>query len=204
LVDCGLGIADLKLFLLENKIDNTKIFITHAHFDHVGGVNQFLPKDLIITEKVFLNLHKRKFWGLEYLSSDQIDSNHVSRLGFDLERFCQEFEIQVPNAELCRYNKINLGNRCFEIINLPGHTDDSTVLYDRNNKVLFSGDALYDGDIYCNLPNSNKVSFIQSLEKIRNLEVDIFFPGHNDPPILNKQDFQGCVNSWISKLRAEI
>ena len=50
---------------------------------------------------------------------------------------------------------IDLGDRVFEVVHLPGHTPGSAGLIDRDSGVLFTGDVLYDGDLLDELPESN-------------------------------------------------
>lgn len=40
---------------------------------------------------------------------------------------------------------INLGNRLVDVIPTPGHEDSHIALYDRNTKILLTGDTLYPG-----------------------------------------------------------
>lgn len=43
---------------------------------------------------------------------------------------------------------VNLGDRVLDAIPIPGHSDASIALYDRNTAILFSGDTLYPGRLY--------------------------------------------------------
>jgi len=43
---------------------------------------------------------------------------------------------------------VDLGNRVIDAIPIPGHSDASIALYDRNTAILFTGDTLYPGRLY--------------------------------------------------------
>jgi glyoxylase-like metal-dependent hydrolase (beta-lactamase superfamily II) len=43
---------------------------------------------------------------------------------------------------------VDLGGRVLDAIPIPGHSDASIALYDRNTAILFSGDTLYPGRLY--------------------------------------------------------
>ena len=43
---------------------------------------------------------------------------------------------------------VDLGNRIIDLIPIPGHSDVSVALYDRNTAVLLAGDSLYPGRLY--------------------------------------------------------
>jgi hydroxyacylglutathione hydrolase len=43
---------------------------------------------------------------------------------------------------------VDLGGRVIDAVPIPGHSDASIALYDRNTAILFSGDTLYPGRLY--------------------------------------------------------
>ncbi len=43
---------------------------------------------------------------------------------------------------------VDLGGRVIDLIPIPGHSDVSVALYDRNTAILFPGDSLYPGRLY--------------------------------------------------------
>jgi len=71
----------------------------------------------------------------------------------------------------------------WEVIEAPGHTDDSTCLYHRDSATLLSGDAVVtlDGRAWFN-PEWVDTSLAEaSEEKLRSLEVRHLLPGHGHP-----------------------
>lgn len=71
---------------------------------------------------------------------------------------------------------LRLGDRDFEVIHTPGHSNDSICLYCASDKVLFSGDT----PLRIRTPGGSYSSeFIKSLEKIASREIDIIFSGHD-------------------------
>jgi len=70
---------------------------------------------------------------------------------------------------------LHCGDEFFEVIFTPGHSQDSICLYNRNSRVLFSGDTLVQvksvGGSYTN-------DYLAALEKLANLEIDLIYPGH--------------------------
>ena len=61
---------------------------------------------------------------------------------------------------------IDLGNRPIEVIHIPGHTAGSIALLDINNRVLFAGDTVQNGEIYMFGERRNMDDYIASLEKL--------------------------------------
>ena len=50
---------------------------------------------------------------------------------------------------------VDIGNRHFEVLHLPGHSPGSIGLWEEASGTLFSGDAVYDGPLLDELPTSN-------------------------------------------------
>jgi glyoxylase-like metal-dependent hydrolase (beta-lactamase superfamily II) len=73
---------------------------------------------------------------------------------------------------------IRLGDRNFEVIHTPGHSDDSICLYCADDGVLFSGDTPLK---IRTREDGYSAVFEQSLEKIAHLEVAVIYSGHDDP-----------------------
>lgn len=77
---------------------------------------------------------------------------------------------------------ISLGDRQLTVMHMPGHSRGSICLHDRDRKLLFSGDVVYDGSMIDWLPYSNISEYVQSCERLKALvdrgSVDRVMPGH--------------------------
>lgn len=73
---------------------------------------------------------------------------------------------------------LNLGDRPLKILDLPGHTPGSIAVLDINNRVLYSGDAIQDGNIFMFGPFRNMEKYIGSLEKLDTDAFDAIYPSH--------------------------
>jgi glyoxylase-like metal-dependent hydrolase (beta-lactamase superfamily II) len=76
---------------------------------------------------------------------------------------------------------LDLGDRKLEVIEVPGHTPGSIVLLDKENKLLFSGDALGAGHTWLQLPGCLPLTlYLQSLYKLRERigEFEKIYNGH--------------------------
>lgn len=80
---------------------------------------------------------------------------------------------------------IDLGNRQFEIIHIPGHTPGSIVLFDRNNKLLLSGDSVQSSAIFMFGEGRNINTYIESLKKLEAMISDFvtILPSHGKIPL---------------------
>jgi len=73
---------------------------------------------------------------------------------------------------------IRLGDRDFEVLHTPGHSQDSICLYCEQERVLFSGDTTLD----IKTPGGSYTEeFVDVLEKIARQDIDIIYSGHGRP-----------------------
>ena len=66
-----------------------------------------------------------------------------------------------------------------EVLLFPGHTDDSIVLYEPTQQWMFTGDALYQGELYVDFPNADARMWKRGVERLTTIELSVVFPGHN-------------------------
>jgi hydroxyacylglutathione hydrolase len=60
------------------------------------------------------------------------------------------FGITAWPTDLGRYD---LGDRLLDVVPVPGHDETSIAVYDRQTGLLFTGDTMYAGRIYINVPD---------------------------------------------------
>ena len=73
---------------------------------------------------------------------------------------------------------LRCGDRLFKVIYTPGHSDDSICLYCAGDGVLFAGDTPV---LIHSTDGSYEGRFVQSLEKLCQLDVKTIYFGHGDP-----------------------
>ena len=138
---------------------------THAHFDHVGGVKWL--KDTY--GATFACSHKDQFLidstagGMVY----GIKCNDVPAIDIDLDGV----------------EDIRFGNTVLRVIKTPGHTPGHVVLFNEEDKSLFTGDTLFRESIgRTDLPGGDYSWIMKSiLEEIVPLGDDVtIYPGHED------------------------
>lgn len=81
---------------------------------------------------------------------------------------------------------LDLGDRKLEVIHIPGHTPGGIVLLDRENRLLFGGDAVQiNTPIYLFGDARNIPAYIDGLEKLHGLSdlFDDIYPGHGQAPL---------------------
>ncbi len=154
----------LQEYIKEKSLKPVAILNTHAHVDHLTGVNFFKNAYSI----PFL-LHKADLFLLHQAV------NQGLMFGFELEtppepdRFPEEGE------------RVTFGHSSLEVLHVPGHSPGSLVFLNRKEKYLISGDVLFNGSIgRTDLPGGNYELLIEGIkEKLMVLEDSYkVYPGH--------------------------
>ena len=71
-----------------------------------------------------------------------------------------------------------MGDRYFEVIHTPGHSNDSLCFYCAEDGVLFSGDM----PIHIMTVEGTYIpEYVEALDRIARLKIYIIYPGHGEP-----------------------
>ncbi len=76
-------------------------------------------------------------------------------------------------------DRIDLGDRSFEILHLPGHSPGNVGLWEEKTSTLFTGDAMYDGPLIDQLPESNVEDYLITMERLRRQPAGVVHGGHD-------------------------
>jgi cyclase len=84
---------------------------------------------------------------------------------------------------------LRVGDHMFEMLWTPGHTPGQIAVHVPEERVLFTGDTIFNG---CQtwLMTSDVPKWIESIERIRGLDVDIVVPGHGPITTMKALDTQ--------------
>lgn len=184
LYDTGMGIASIREALddlrkAEGLPEREPIVLnSHAHLDHIGGNAEF--------DRIYAF---RNDWRIRKLTEGIAagDERWIAYFG-DLTPPPQPppgFDPRthairpVPLSAL-RYvhagEHIDLGNRRFTVIPSRSHTEDSVILYDARNKLLFTGDVFVPDYFYV----LDFAELEKDLEMLAALDVDYHYNTHGE------------------------
>lgn len=92
----------------------------------------------------------------------------------------------VPDQRMDDSSSFEFGSVRLDVVHTPGHSDDHLCF--RIGRVLFTGDHIMGGS---SVMVEDMARYMGSLEKIRSLGVDAFYPGHG--PVMDDPD---AVIDW--------
>jgi glyoxylase-like metal-dependent hydrolase (beta-lactamase superfamily II) len=75
---------------------------------------------------------------------------------------------------------IDLGKWKLDVMETPGHSQGSICLYEKSEKILFSGDTVFpDGNIgRTDMYGGDTTELVSSVERLTKLDVKTMYPGH--------------------------
>ena len=188
LVDTGLGVSSLKAALAPVLDKPVVAVATHIHYDHVGSLHEFDNKvmhedeaDRMADYREFQPLAMSDF-PPDFLSAfadpafDEWLVNAVPSAGYEPANYA--VVSTTPTRRVVDGDVIDLGDRSFEVLHLPGHSPGSMGLYEAQSRTLFSGDAIYDGELLDELPDSSIPDYVATMRRLRQLDVQVVHGGH--------------------------
>lgn len=157
----------LNQFIIDNELKVQNILLTHAHIDHVLGLQKAFDK-----YKVPILMHDLE---KEILDRNPMDAN---RFGFFFKPF--EGEISYLNEN----EIISVDEDEFKILHVPGHSPGHIAFYSEAQKFIISGDVLFEGSIgRTDLYKGDAQELLKSIrEKLFVLEDETkVYNGHGNP-----------------------
>ena len=87
------------------------------------------------------------------------------------------------------HEEMKFGDFDVQWLHLPGHCPGSSMIYLKDENIIFSGDVLFKGSIgRFDFPNSSKYETIESINKIKEYDFDaVIYPGHGPNSTLSEE-----------------
>lgn len=209
MIDTGMGIASLKdaaRHLLDKQVTAVA---THTHADHIGSHCEF--EHCLVHRAEAGNLKSPTERGtLLYsdFSRDEvvkirvagydIDGDLITALpheGYDLRSY------RINPATVTEIvedgDTVDIGNRRFEVLHLPGHSPGSIGLWEAASGTLFSGDALYDGPLLDEIDGADIPTYVKTMKRLRDLPVRVVHAGHD--PSFGRERLVELCDAYLAK-----
>jgi glyoxylase-like metal-dependent hydrolase (beta-lactamase superfamily II) len=211
-VDTGLGLCSLREAARDLFERAVTCVLTHSHFDHIGGAYEFASRIAHVDEQTELSRPN----GFGGLTAEALGDELVQRLRGAGYAVPEHFLTALPSADfrvddytvrsapltgtVRDGDVIDLGDRVFEILHLPGHSPGSIALWEGSSKTLFSGDAIYDGPLLFDLPGSSIDDYVRTLHRLMALDVAVVHAGHD--PSFGQQRLREIASTYLARWEA--
>jgi hydroxyacylglutathione hydrolase len=159
------------------------IWLTHAHFDHVGGIAGVLRE-----HPVPVHMHPLDAPVLE------VAVDYALRYGVLIE------EPPPPDRELAHGDRVRVGSQEFSVMHVPGHAPGHVAFH--NDEVVFGGDVLFAGSIgTTDIPFGDRAALDASLARLVALGDGLtLLPGHGPATTLGRERMTNPFVSGAARL----
>jgi glyoxylase-like metal-dependent hydrolase (beta-lactamase superfamily II) len=215
LVDTGWNTAEsfdsLKEQLAELGIEGreiSQIVVTHVHPDHYGLAGKI--KSLFGASLHFHHLEKN-FIETRYVNMGELIQElgqWLQRNGVPPERLAELKQASLPmlkfvtptlpDTTLYGGETITCGDFNFEVMPTPGHAPGHVCLYEPDKNILLSGDHILPTitphvGLHPQSGPNPLGDYLDSLERLKKLEVKFVLPGHEQPFTEFRERIEGII-----------
>ncbi|MEK4425569.1 MBL fold metallo-hydrolase [Solibacillus sp. FSL K6-1523] len=177
-----------------NITDIESIFLTHMHIDHYGLAGELQRKSgaTVYMSEIDIQL-EADFWTEErdvqlkqFYRDNGIEEAKIARM-FETEGQLQTWVNPRPKLSTFEDGDFyKIGDLTYQAIHTPGHSDGHFSLYNREEKILFSGDHVLPKitpniSVFPNSSSNPLKEYLESLDQIKELDVNFVIPSHGEP-----------------------
>jgi glyoxylase-like metal-dependent hydrolase (beta-lactamase superfamily II) len=209
-VDTSVGVSSVAHELAE-LVDRPVVCVaTHIHYDHVGCLHEFddrcmhpiaarqidpyrvpMPLRWSAFEPAAVDAAREAGYAID--ADEMLDA--LPRADFDLDAF--HTQSVGATREIDEGDVIDLGDRHFEVLHLPGHTPCSIGLWEPATRTLFAGDAIYDGPLIDFLPESDIDDYTRTMKRLRQHPAETVHAGHD--PSFGRDRLVELIDAYLAR-----
>lgn len=209
LVDSGMGIASLRTELADHADRPMIAVATHYHSDHVGSLHEFDERIIHSVEAPLmdpydftppLRIDRFPARAVEELTSagyrldGELLIDALPHRGYAIDDY--RITSTRPTRVVEDGDRIDLGDRSFEVVHLPGHSPGNIGLWEEATGVLFTGDAVYDGPLLDQMEDSDVDDYVATMERLMTIPVEVVHGGHD--PSFGRERLVELASAYIA------
>lgn len=149
---------------------------SHAHVDHIGGFHEFTDRLGHPAEAAGFAGHPGfETFAEEFRTWPQVVTTLPSP-GWTIADW--SLRPAPLTGTLAEGDRIDLGDRQFTVLHLPGHSPGGIGLLDDHNGLFLTGDAIYDDEILDDLEGASIPDYLRTMERLRGISCRLAIGGH--------------------------
>jgi len=163
-------ISDLREININPQSINI-ILLTHIHYDHIGNISVFKNAGVYASEEEIADFRKQPFNAVlnENFIEKRIEGEGKTKPTFE---FVKIRGIKIESIK-------NLKLKSIKPIKVQGHTRGSIAFFMPKERILFSGDTLFEEGIgRTDLPTSTPEKMDNSLRRLKKISYKFLCAGH--------------------------
>lgn len=175
-IDFGMGLANLRSELHIPSGKPVFAVATHVHVDHVGSFHEFETRLGHAAEADAFALMPDADTLADYFRRQPDALTAVPPMGVTPEAYT--ISTAPLTTILTENDVIDIGDACYTVLHLPGHSPGSIGLLDQKTGIFFSGDAIYEGGLVDDLPGCDLDAYKATMKRLSQLDVEVVHGGH--------------------------
>jgi glyoxylase-like metal-dependent hydrolase (beta-lactamase superfamily II) len=165
--DTGTTLAHGRLIreeLGQRGVSRSTVVLSHWHLDHVAGTEAFVDSPVISNER----------------TAEHLRAKRAAIEAGTLEGPPAVSPLVLPTRTFVEREALSVGGEAVELIGVNVHSDDATVLWLPERRLLLCGDTMEDTITYVGEPDQFD-THLRDLERLRELGPSRILPAHGDP-----------------------
>lgn len=168
--------------------DRFTVVLSHWHLDHVAGTEAFADSPVISGER----------------TAEHLRAKRAAIEAGTLEGPPAISPLVLPTRTFAGRETLRIGETAVELIAANVHSDDATVIWLPDRRLLLCGDTMEDTVTYVDEPDQFD-AHLRDLERLAELEPHRILPSHGDPDRIAGGGYPATLNdatrSYIRLLR---
>ena len=192
-LDFGVGVRPLtEVSPVEGK--PVLAIASHAHVDHVGSFHLYARRAGHPLEvRTFAEIDDLGTLASAFMAIDGAVTALPSP-GWSMADYALK---PAPLTELLNEGDIvDLGDRQFRVLHLPGHSPGSIALLDAYSGDFFSADAIYDEGLVDDIPGADIETYLKTMQRLAELDVSNVYAGHGET--MDRSQMQCVARDYIA------
>ncbi|MEO8242884.1 MAG: MBL fold metallo-hydrolase [bacterium] len=183
----------IKAELEARGVHHFRVVLSHWHLDHVAGTGAFPTAEVIANHKTLAHLRAHQ---ADIESGDDHGPPAINPL-------------ILPDTPFDGQLRLRVGDRHVTLIEANIHSDDETVLWLPDERILLAADTVEDCVTYVAAPQDLAVH-LEELDRLIALAPRVVLPAHGEPGVISKGGYgpdllpatQRYIR-WLLRLRDE-